>query len=346
MSTPVSLFDYDLPVDSIAQIPAIPRESARLLVYSKSTGKIRHAHVSDLPSFFKSGDCIVLNNTKVFKARLFGTIDVPSPQNKHVELFLVRPVDKDTWLVLGKPGKKLKKGVCVRISDTFQARIRESHPDGTAYATFDMGRDDVITLANRYGHVPVPPYIKSEPDEKLYQTSYAKIVGSVAAPTAGFHLTANIRKQLTRLGVHIVEITLHVGLGTFLPIKTQNIDGHTLHSEWVSISNGAADEIHKAKHENRRVIAIGTTSVRTLEGVALQNYGRVKVFDGYINTYITPGFTFRVIDGMLTNFHLPKSSLIVLVSAYVGRENVLRAYGEAIKKRYRFYSFGDAMLIL
>lgn len=339
-------FDYHLPPESIAQTPAEPRESANLMVVDRKTYANTHHHVLDLPTFFHSGDVIVINNTKVFKCRLFGTIQTASGILKTIELFLVKPITATTWMALLKPGKACTVDMIISIADQFQATILEKHTDGTVIVSFPMETDRVIDLANVYGHVPNPPYIKTEPTALQYQTSYAKVVGSVAAPTAGFHLTPAIRKAMLERGVTFVEITLHVGLGTFLPIKSDSLDTHVMHAEWVSVSKESADTINAAKQEHRRVIAIGTTTVRTLEGVAQAHHGTLQPFSGDINIFICPGFHFSVIDGMLTNFHLPKSTLLVLVSAFVNRETILRCYLDAIASHFRFYSFGDAMLII
>jgi S-adenosylmethionine:tRNA ribosyltransferase-isomerase len=341
MSQSIQDFDYILPASLIAQSPANPRENAHLMVIDKHTGQRTHTTVARFPDYFQSGDVIVVNNSKVFHARLHGIIE-----SKKVELFLIRPTHSNEWLALGKPGKKIIVGNNISIAENFQALVKEKHTDGTLYVSFDKPHDEVIRLANIYGEVPVPPYIKTIPKESDYQTVYAKPVGSVAAPTAGFHLTKHILSELEKKGVTIVEITLHVGLGTFLPVKSVTLDTHIMHSEWVQVTKDVADSIVQAKQHHRRIIAIGTTTVRTLEGVASNNNGQLRAYEGDINIFITPGFHFRVIDGMLTNFHLPKSTLIVLVSAFAGRDTILSAYHEAVEKQYRFYSFGDAMLIL
>jgi S-adenosylmethionine:tRNA ribosyltransferase-isomerase len=334
-------FTYILPHEQIAQAPASPRESANLMILKRKQGTLAHRHVGDLADFFQEGDVIVVNNSKVFHARLKAKINA-----SEVELFLVRPLTSHSWLALGKPGKKIIQGNTLSIASDFQTTIQERNPDGTLIVTFDYPPEEVIKKANTYGEIPIPPYIKTMPKDDEYQTVYAKETGSVAAPTAGFHLTHTILDQLKNKGVTIIEITLHVGLGTFLPIKSDSLDAHTMHSEWVEISKSSAEIINNAKLHNKRVIAIGTTTVRTLEGVASLHGGSLAPFRGDINIFIKPGFHFHIIDGMLTNFHLPKSTLLVLVSTFAGRENILHAYREAIEHNYRFYSFGDAMLIL
>lgn len=334
MQTKISDFAYHLPQNLIAQSPVNPRESAKLMILDRSAKTIRHCHVVDLPTLFHKGDVIVINNTKVFHARLHGKI-----RDATVELFLVRPMASNQWLALGKPGKKIHVGDTITIADNFSANVREKDVDGTLVVNFSLQPKDVIAMANIYGSVPVPPYIKSIPDDNDYQTSYAKIEGSVAAPTAGFHLTKNIRTALKQKGVEILEITLHVGLGTFLTIKSESIEEHTMHSEWVEILHGVAEKIRIAKKERRRIVAIGTTTTRALEGT------RGKAFQGNVNLFIQPGYTFTVVDAILTNFHLPKSTLLVLVSAFSDRKFILKAYKEAIQNNYRLYSFGDAMFI-
>lgn len=342
MSLRTSDFDYTLPIDRIAQFPAVPREKARLMIVDRRSSTIEHKHVADLPDYLHNGDVLVVNNTKVFHARLKGTLDT----GKVVELFLIRPLPNNTWQAIGKPGKKLLPNTRVTIAKDFIATTQEKHKDGTLRVTFELPKDNVVDLANKFGEVPVPPYIHKIPKDSDYQTVYAKYTGSVAAPTAGFHLTKPLIKAIKDMGVTILEITLHVGLGTFMPIKTGSLDAHTMHSEWAEVKQNVAKTINKAKSKNRRIIAVGTTTVRTLEGVAAQNHGILKAYSGDINLFIQPGFKFKVIDALLTNFHLPKSTLIVLVSSFANRELILKTYSEAVIHMYRFYSFGDAMFIV
>lgn len=321
----IDTFDYELPRNQIAQHPKKPRESAKLMLINRQKRSITHRHISDLPNIIQSGDVVVLNNTKVFHARL---------RSGNKELFLIRPVGNGVWQAIGK---KLSPGMHVAFSKNFIADVRQKYSDGTFHVTFNQG--NIIGFANKYGEVPVPPYIKTIPKDSDYQTSYAKVEGSVAAPTAGFHLTKHIRKQLEKKGVTILEITLHVGLGTFLPVKTATIEKHVMHNEWVEILPDVALKIANAKKEHKRIIAVGTTTVRALEGTKAQTY------QGDVNLFIQPGFKFQIVDAILTNFHLPKSTLLVLVSVFAGREFILSAYKEAIDHNYRFYSFGDAMFI-
>jgi len=339
----ISLFDYSLLKEYIAQTPANPRESAKLMHINRKTGQISNHHIYDLPYMFHPGNLVVINNTKVFKARLSASVHVDGNMSQ-IELFLIRP--KGTyWIALVKPGYKAKPGRMITITPRFCGTVKEKQEDGSIIVNFGKPVDEVISLSNTYGSVPVPPYIKSIPDLPTYQTSYAKKTGSVAAPTAGFHLTADIRRQMKERGVELEEVTLHVGLGTFQPIRTDIIEDHIMHPEWVEISEQTAGAITKAKNEHRRVIAIGTTTVRTLEGVAAINNGIIKPYKGDVNLYITPGFAFHIVDAMLTNFHLPKSTLLVLVSAFGGIELIHKAYRQAIEQKYRFYSFGDGMMI-
>lgn len=365
--TNISEFDYELPPERIAQHPLYPREQAKLMVLPTNSKTIIHDHVGNLASYLRKGDIVVINNTKVFNARLAATIQTVTHSSKKVELFLIKPVvsnDKtSSWQCIGKPGKALKVGTTITIAQDFNGTITEKCTDGTFNVTFDYSVNDVITKANNYGSIPLPPYIKTTPRPDDYQTVYAKKVGSVAAPTAGFHITDNIITQMKAKGVHIVEITLHVGLGTFLPIKSETIEDHTMHSEWVEISQEASDSINLAKHEKRRVIAIGTTTLRALEGSLRTNIAssisapgadeatapgaeELKPYKGEVNVFITPGFSFRIVDCLLTNFHLPKSTLLLLVSAFAGKERIKEAYQEAIGNKYRFFSFGDAMFIV
>jgi len=336
MTLKTSDFDYELPLDQIAQSPALPRESAKLMIVDRTSGKLIHKHIADFPAYLKMGDILVVNNTKVFHARLKGTLDT----GKSVELFLIRPTANNMWQAIGKPGKKLLPGTRVTVARDFIATIKEKHPDGTLLVLFELPKDDVVDLANKFGKVPVPPYIKKIPKDSDYQTVYAKFTGSVAAPTAGFHLTCPLLKKIKDKGVEILEITLHVGLGTFMPIKSDTLDTHTMHSEWVEVKPDVSRKILAAKSEGRRIVAVGTTTVRTLEGTG------AKPYTGDVNLFIQPGYKFRVVDAMLTNFHLPKSTLIVLVSSFAGRKLILKAYNEAVVNKYRFYSFGDAMFIV
>jgi len=358
-----SEFDYRLPKNLIAQEPMISRDGSRLMILDKNKKTLEHKYFYDILDYISAGDLLVWNNSKVFKARLRGKVAVDPAvvrksgdftgeilNVKEVEIFLVRPRENPgVWKVLAKPAKKLRLGMKVIFAPDFSAEVLEKENDGTLLVQFADDDMTVRAKANKYGEVPTPPYIKNSGLEKLnekYQTVYAKNEGSVAAPTAGFHFTPELIKKLEDKGVRFAEITLHVGLGTFLPVKTERAEEHQMHSEWVEITDKNAGLINQAKAEGRRVVVVGTTTVRALEGVAKLNEGRIKPWDGDINLFILPGFKFNVVDALITNFHLPKSTLLMLVSAFVGdKDFVLHCYEEAVKEKYRFFSFGDAMFI-
>lgn len=363
-----SFFDYFLPKERIAQIPATPRESGRLMVINKNTGSLLHKTIGDFPDFLEPTDVLVINNSKVFSARLMGTVNNSlSGTKKNVEILLIKP-QKSVWQAIGKPGKTLLPGTNIVFYNVFSGTIIKKNTDGTLEIDFKKPVEEIITLANTYGSVPLPPYIRDTKDaSSAYQTSYAKITGSVAAPTAGFHLTSSLLQRITHKGITIVEITLHVGLGTFLPIKSPSIEAHTMHTEWVEISDVAANIISKAKQEQRRIVAVGTTTTRALEGAIQIQNSKIKTqnvkhtdhlllptkkhsttilpYTGDVNIFITPGFQFQIVDCLLTNFHLPQSTLLQLVSAFSSRDIILHSYNEAIRNTYRFYSFGDAMFL-
>lgn len=336
-------FDYELPERLIAQKPASPRESARLMVIDRTRDSLTHSKVKDLPDFLHEGDVMVVNVSKVFKARLTGKLD--DVKKSAVELFLVRPEGK-FWRALARPGRKIEHGSNIALARGFSAKVEWKDADGSILVDFGMTKDEVIRKADRYGEVPLPPYIKRKPKSPTeYQTAYAKSVGSVAAPTAGFHLTKSLIAKLKKKGVTFLEVTLHVGLGTFMPIRSGDLDEHKMHAEQVEIPEKTAREILRAKAERRRVIAVGTTSLRALEGAAERCGGKICAWHGDVNLFIKPGFTFKVVDALMTNFHLPESTLLVLVSTFAGRRLIKRAYEQAVKSRYRFFSYGDATLI-
>lgn len=366
-------FDFALPVTHIAQTPMEPRDHSRLMTIDRKTHEVHHKHFYDIVDYLRPGDVLVWNNSKVFKARLHGRVMLDeftdglkqttgtagSPYSDvilnvpTVEVFLVRPMENPgVWKVLAKPGKKLRLGMKVVFAEDFVAEVMCKEKDGTILVQFNEDDVSVRAKANKYGEVPLPPYISNEKAQSAtssidarYQTVYAKEEGSVAAPTAGFHFTPELIEKLKQKGVQFAEVTLHVGLGTFLPVKVDDVSEHAMHAEWVEITSKNVDLINQAKAEGRRVVAVGTTSVRTLEGV-YQTCGELKAFSGDINIFITPGFKFNVIDALVTNFHLPKSTLLMLVSAFVGdREFVLDCYKKAVEAKYRFYSFGDAVFI-
>ncbi|HJV33408.1 MAG TPA: tRNA preQ1(34) S-adenosylmethionine ribosyltransferase-isomerase QueA [Patescibacteria group bacterium] len=337
-------FDYELPEKLIAQKPASPREAAKLMVIDRTKDALTHVKVKDLPDFLRKGDVMVVNVSKVFKARLAGKLD--DTKKSEIELFLVRPEGK-FWRALGRPGRKLEHGSKIAVARGFVATVQWKDADGSLLVDFGMPKDEVIRKANLHGDVPLPPYIKRKPKTPSeYQTAYAKTVGSVAAPTAGFHLTKALMAKLKRKGVTFLEITLHVGLGTFMPIRSENLEGHKMHAEQVEIPEKTAREILRAKVEGRRVIAVGTTALRALEGAAERCGGKICAWHGDVDLFITPGYRFKVADALMTNFHLPKSTLLVLVSAFAGRERMLKAYRAAVARKYRFFSYGDATLIV
>jgi S-adenosylmethionine:tRNA ribosyltransferase-isomerase len=336
------LFDYELPPEAIAQAPLQKREEAKLLCLDRKNGTYIDRHVYDLPTLLQPGDLLVFNNSKVFNARLEATSDT---QTVPFEVFLLHPQDT-TWAALIRGLRKLELGDTLYFTDRSTAILTKKEADGVAWLDFQKSPQDVFALCEKYGQVPTPPYVKKAIDKpETYQTAYAEPVGSVAAPTAGFHFTPTLLEQLRAKGVKTVFLTLHVGLGTFRPMQTETLEEHTMHSEWISVSDEVVAEIEATKRAGHRVIAVGTTTTRALESAA-QTTGTLKSFEGFTNIFITPGFEFKVIDGLVTNFHLPKSTLIVLVSALAGREAILRAYEHAVQSHYRFYSFGDAMFIL
>ena len=335
-------FYYDLPEELIAQDPLERRDSSRLMTLSRSTGEFEHRVFSDIEGLINPGDCLVLNNTKVIPARLLG---VKEDTGAAVEILLLKRKAKDSFETIVRPGKKLRPGARVSFGNgELKAQIEEVLEGGNRLVRFEF--EGVFEeILDRLGQMPLPPYIKHElKDRDRYNTVYARYEGSAAAPTAGLHFTEELLNRLSDKGVRLVYITLHVGLGTFRPVKEDDILKHKMHSEYYEISRESAEAINSVKASGGRVIAVGTTSTRTLESAADLS-GRLSADSGETDIFIYPGYKFKVIDGLITNFHLPESTLIMLVSALAGRENVLRAYREAIKERYRFFSFGDAMFI-
>lgn len=337
-------FDYFLPPDRIAQEPANPRDSSRLLVLDRNTGAIGHRRFFEIGESLKPGDLLVVNESKVFKARLQGTVGAPlagarvGARPTPTEIFLLRP-DGTCWIALAKPGRKLVVGSVVMFEDGTECRVVEKRDDGTVVVDFENSAEDVFAWADRVGEVPTPPYVQKTPADAVekYQTFYAKHVGSVAAPTAGFHFTPELIEKLKKDGIRFATVTLHVGIGTFRPMKTERVEEHVMHAEWIDVPDETMAAIEETRRNGGRVIAVGTTTVRALES---------DVRHGFTDIFITPGYRFKYIDGLITNFHLPKSTLLVLVSAFAGREYVMNAYKAAIDNDYRFYSFGEAMLIV
>lgn len=335
-------YDYDLPEELIAQDPLEDRSSSRLMVLDRQTGDVEHRHFTDILEYLHPGDCLVINNTKVIPARLFG---VKEDTQAKIEVLLLKRKENDIWETLVKPGKKAKPGTKLVFGDgLLTAEVVDVVEEGNRLIQFHY--DGIFEeILDQLGQMPLPPYITHQlKDKNRYQTVYAKYDGSAAAPTAGLHFTKELLQKVKDIGVDIAEVTLHVGLGTFRPVKVENVLDHHMHSEFYMVSQEAADKINRAKESGHRVIAVGTTSTRTLEAAADEN-GRLHETSGWTEIFIYPGYQFKVIDALITNFHLPQSTLVMLVSALAGREHVLHAYEIAVKERYRFFSFGDAMLI-
>ena len=335
-------FDYDLPEELIAQDPLEDRSSSRLMVLDKKTGEIHHKHFTDILEYLHPGDCLVINNTKVIPARLFGTKE--GTQAK-IEVLLLKRKENDIWETLVKPGKKAKPGTRIIFGDgLLTGEVIDVVEEGNRLIQFHY-EGIFEEILDQLGQMPLPPYITHQlKDKNRYQTVYAKYDGSAAAPTAGLHFTEELLQKVKDMGVEIAEVTLHVGLGTFRPVKVENVLDHHMHSEFYMVSQEAADKINAAKDRGNRVIAVGTTSTRTLEA-ASDEKGRLRETSGWTDIFIYPGYQFKVIDALITNFHLPQSTLVMLVSALAGREQVLNAYQIAVQEKYRFFSFGDAMLI-
>lgn len=339
----LDMFDFHLPEELIAQVPLEDREASRLMVLDKETGKLQHDVFSHITEYIKPGDCLVLNDTKVLPARLYGSKEGTGAK---IEVLLLKQEHDDVWETLVKPAKRIKEGSTIVFGDgklsavctgvlEHGGRILEFKYDGIFYE-----------ILEKLGEMPLPPYIKEQLDDQhRYQTVYARERGSAAAPTAGLHFTEDLLEKLKGMGVHIAFITLHVGLGTFRPVCVDDIDSHEMHSEFYQMTEGTARLLNDVKEKGGKIITVGTTSTRTLETIASRNDGVFKEENGWTNIFIYPGYEFKGIDAMITNFHLPKSTLIMLISALAGREHVLHAYETAVEEKYRFFSFGDAMLI-
>ena len=334
-------FYFDLPPELIAQTPLERRDASRLLALDKATGATRHLHFYDLPSLLHPGDCLVLNDSRVLPARLIGK----RTGGGACEVLLLIDRGDKVWECLVRPGKKLRPGAKVTFGDgELSAQVVGEEAGGNRLVRFDYDGIFLETL-ERLGKMPLPPYIKAElEDSERYQTVYSKVVGSAAAPTAGLHFTPELLGQVQTMGVRVCYVTLHVGLGTFRPVKAENLDEHEMHSEYCVIPQETADMVNETKRRGGRVICVGTTSCHTIESWSDED-GTLKASAGWTNIFIYPGYRFKVLNGLITNFHLPESTLVMLVSALAGREYVLAAYGEAVRERYRFFSFGDAMFI-
>lgn len=335
-------FYYELPPELIAQDPLKDRSSSRLMVLGREDGSIEHHVFREIVDYLYPGDCLVINNTKVLPARLYGAKE---GTQAGIELLLLKRLDGDRWETLVKPGKKAKIGTKIQFGEgILTGEIVDIVEEGNRIIQFSY-TGIFEEILDQLGEMPLPPYITHRlEDKQRYQTVYAKQEGSAAAPTAGLHFTPHLLEQIRKKGVEIAEVTLHVGLGTFRPVKVEQIADHHMHSEFYSLEQAQAEKINQAKADGHRIIAVGTTSTRTLESVADAD-GYVKAASGWTQIFIYPGYHFRCIDGLITNFHLPESTLIMLVSALAGREHVLEAYAQAVQERYRFFSFGDAMYI-
>ncbi len=347
----IDLFDYTLPPELIAQQPARERDESRLMILDRATGRVDIGPFADLVGFLKAGDALIVNNTKVFKARLLGN----RATGAGVEVFLVRPLESGSqrWLALVRPSRRVNEGETVLFQadspvERFSLMLKENR--GSKWVVEFESLLSQERIIERYGHVPLPQYIKRAdvPDDvSRYQTIFARpdTVGAVAAPTAGFHFTPAVIDRIRDKGVHVAELTLHVGPGTFKPVQVENIEEHTIDPEFATLPPETADIINQVRKEGGRIYAVGTTSVRTLEAAPVRN-GDLVAFEGEVDLYIKPGHQFRFVDHLLTNFHLPKSSLLILAAAFAGREQILSAYQKAVENKFRFYSYGDAMLIL
>ncbi len=336
-------FDYELPQELIAQDPLEDRSSSRLMHVDRKTGEISHHVFRDVLRFLKPGDCLVMNNTKVIPARLYGTRE---DTGAHIELLLLKRMENDTWETLVKPGKKCRLGARFVFGEgLLKGEIVEVKEDGNRLIHFEY-EGIFEEILDQLGQMPLPPYITHElKDKNRYQTVYAKLEGSAAAPTAGLHFTKELLEEIHEAGVQTAEVTLHVGLGTFRPVKVENVLEHHMHSEFYMINEEAAKTINETRAKGGRIICVGTTSCRTLESAAAED-GSIKACSGWTDIFIYPGYRFKIMDGLITNFHLPKSTLLMLVSAFAGREHMLAAYEKAVEEKYRFFSFGDAMIIL
>ena len=333
-------YDYHLPENLIAQTPLEKRDESRLLIFDRKTKDMYHRHFKDITDFLKKGDVLVVNNTRVLPARLMAKKDTGA----NVEILLLKRINLNDWEVLLKPGKRVKIGTILTISDELKCELIEIKQDGNRVVRFHYN-GVFEEILNRVGSMPLPHYIHEKlKDNERYQTVYNKVLGSAAAPTAGLHFTPKLMKNILDMGVEILELTLDVGLGTFRPCKEKDITKHVMHTEHYRLTQDVADKINKAKIENRRIIAVGTTSVRTLETVA-QNGMPLEASKGETSIFIYPPYEFKVVDALITNFHLPKSTLLMLVSAFAGYENTMNIYETAVENQYRFFSFGDAMFI-
>ena len=336
-------FYYDLPKELIAQTPLEPRDSSKMMVLSKKDGSILHKHFYDVVDMLNEGDCLILNDSRVLPARIFGNKEETGAS---VEFLMLRQIENNTWETLAKPGKKAKIGTKFIFGDGIMTgTVRDVTEEGNRIVDFEC-EENIYTALDKIGQMPLPPYITEKlNDKERYQTVYSNELGSAAAPTAGLHFTKELLQKIRDKGVNIGYVTLHVGLGTFRPVKVDNITEHKMHSEHYEVPEETAQLIKNTKENGKRVIAVGTTSCRTLESVA-QKHGEIVPCHGFTDIFIYPGFEFKVLDGLITNFHLPESTLIMLVSAFTGYDNTMNAYKTAVDEKYRFFSFGDSMMIV
>ncbi|MBC1938102.1 tRNA preQ1(34) S-adenosylmethionine ribosyltransferase-isomerase QueA [Listeria welshimeri] len=336
-------FDFDLPEELIAQTPLLDRTSSRLMVLDKKSGEIKDQHFTDILSYLNEGDALVLNDTRVLPARLHGTKD---ETGAHIEVLLLKQKEGNAWETLVKPAKRIRKGGTITFGNgALKATCLEELEHGGRILEFSF-EGIFYEVLEQLGEMPLPPYIKEQlADQDRYQTVYAKENGSAAAPTAGLHFTEDLLAQISAKGVEIIFVTLHVGLGTFRPVDVEDTANHKMHSEFYRLTEDAANRINKIKATGGKVVAVGTTSIRTLETIASHNEGKLVAESGWTDIFISPGYTFQAVDALITNFHLPKSTLIMLVSALSNRTNILAAYNHAVEQQYRFFSFGDAMFI-
>lgn len=335
-------FDFDLPPERIAQTACEPRDHARLLHVTNEG--LADRHIYDLPDLLRSGDLLVMNDTRVIPARVYG-----KRGEVKIEVLLHKKVSASEWMVFARPGKRLRIGDIISFAPDFSAEVFEKHEGGDVLLRFNAANETLLAKLNAYGEPPLPPYIKRAPGEAKadmgrYQTIYAARDGAVAAPTAGLHFTAELLERLRAKGVETARVTLHVGAGTFLPVKVENIKDHVMHAEWGEISRDVADQINKARQEGRRIVCVGTTSLRVLESAA-DDKGVVRTFSEETSIFVAPGYRFKAVDALLTNFHLPQSTLFMLVAAFMGLERMRETYAYAIKENYRFYSYGDACFL-
>lgn len=340
----VEQFDFDLPEELIAQTPIPDRSASRLMILDPATGKVEHGTFTDIVHYLKKGDCLVLNDTRVLPARLYGTKE---DTGANIEVLLLKQLsEENTWETLVKPAKRIREGTIVQFGSELTATCVGVKDEGRRDFRFDY-EGNFYEILDRLGDMPLPPYIHEKlEDRERYQTVYSKHLGSAAAPTAGLHFTEELLDEIRAKGIQTAFITLHVGLGTFRPVKVGRVEEHKMHGEFYVMTDEVAEQLNNTRKNGGRIIAVGTTVVRTLETVATENGGTFREASGWTEIFIYPGYQYKGIDGMITNFHLPKSTLVMMVSAFAGKEHILRAYEEAVKERYRFFSFGDAMLIL